>query len=282
MPEGDTIFRTAASIRRWMNGRVITGAESVLPSLAVDRLIGRSLDGVDAVGKHLLMTFPGDPTLLLRTHMRMTGSWHVYSATDAWKRPRRQARLILEADGRLAVCFNAPVIDLIVESARKPGSAASEAIGHLGPDILSSTFDAQRAYERARALSENGRRAIGEVLLDQRVVAGIGNIFRCEALAAESISPWARLGALDEATITNVFDTAARLMTANLGNGVARTFGGTGRAKVYRRAGKPCSTCGDPIMSKPQGDQARTAYWCPTCQPQPPLMEASRTGSLSS
>jgi endonuclease VIII len=269
MPEGDTIFRTASTIRRWMNGRIITAAESAAPNVAIHRVVGRRIDGVDAVGKHLLITFPGEPLLLLRTHMRMTGSWHVYSAADTWQRPRRQARLILEADDHLAVCFNAPIIDLIAESTKRPGTAATAAVGYLGPDILADSFDIERAYDLARARSENGHRAIGEVLLDQRVVAGIGNIYRCEALAAESISPWAALSAIDEATLKQVLLTAARLMTGNLGPDVSRTFEHGSSAKVYRRAQKPCLTCGDLIVSKAQGDQARTAYWCPTCQALP-------------
>jgi endonuclease VIII len=269
MPEGDTIFRTASTIRRWMDGRTITAAESTVPQLSIQRVVGRTMDGVDAVGKHLLMTFPGEPLLLLRTHMRMSGSWHVYSATDRWQRPRRQARLILEADDHLAVCFNAPVIDLIAESHARPGGATAAAVGHLGPDILSVPFDIERAYELARSRSDNGARAIGEVLLDQRVVAGIGNIYRCEALAAEAISPWAQLGRINEATVKQVLLTAAQLMAANLGTNVERTFGSNAGARVYRRAQKPCLTCGDLIVSKPQGDQARTAYWCPTCQHAP-------------
>ncbi len=267
MPEGDTIFRTAASIRKWMGGRVVTSAQSVLPQLCIDRLTGRTFDAVDAVGKHLLMTFDGSPRLILRTHMRMTGSWHVYSAADTWRRPRRQARLIIEAGDRLAVCFNAPIIDLLTE--------AHDAIGHLGPDILADPFEVARAVQRARSRGDKGLRALGEVLLDQRIVAGIGNIYRCESLFVQGLSPWTPVGAIDDLTLTNLLLAAEQLMKANLGTPVARTFGvdphgptgGLGVTWVYRRAGKPCVTCATLIANKAQGDQARMAYWCPTCQP---------------
>jgi endonuclease VIII len=273
MPEGDTIYRTASSIRRWMDGRVVTAAESVLPQLGIGRVVGRTVTGVDAVGKHLLITFPGEPTFVLRTHMRMTGSWHVYSASDVWQRPRRQARVILEAGDHLAVCFNAPIIDLLADSTGREGTAISDAVGHLGPDILADPFDVQRAYERARARSESGQRAIGEVLLDQRIVAGIGNIYRCESLFAESISPWRLLSSIDDDALVRLLLGAERLMKANLGPVVSRNFGIDRRPPteggvtwVYRRAQKPCLTCGTLILSRAQGDQARTAYWCPSCQ----------------
>lgn len=289
MPEGDTIFRTATSIRKWMDGRVITSAESVLPQLQVRRLIGRTLNGVTAVGKHLLMTFPGqveppcgqteptptiEPTLVLRTHMRMTGSWHVYSATDTWQRPRRQARLILEAGDHLAVCFNAPIIDLIPELVGRLGVGVNQAVSHLGPDILDQPFDVQRAVDRVRARGQGGKRAIGEILLDQRIVAGIGNIYRCETLFAEGVSPWSAIGTLDDSALRNLLLRAEMLMKANLGPVVARTFGVDRRPPteggvtwVYRRAQRPCLVCQSLILSRPQGEQARTAYWCPTCQP---------------
>ncbi len=271
MPEGDTIFRTAVNLKKWIDGRVVTGASTTLATVPVGTLVGRTVDGVQAVGKHLLIRFSGDPLLILRTHMRMTGSWHVYSAGDDWQRPRRQARIVLETGDRLAVCFNAPIVELFTEPNGRESVAVNDAVGHLGPDILAEPFDVARAVERARLRSAGGRRAIGEVLLDQCVVAGIGNIYRCESLFAEGVSPWINMGSLTDTTLTALLLTAERQMKANLGVNLERTFTANstlGKPRVYRRAHRPCFVCSVPIRSRAQGEQARMAYWCPTCQPE--------------
>ena len=267
-----------------------------MPGLDVGVLVGRVLSEVKPVGKHLLMQFDdraanqhddalgvgdafhgavdgavdgadgdvasGGP-LLLRTHMRMSGSWHVYSLGDRWQRPQRQARVVIEAGDRLAVCFNAPVVELTRESVD-----AALGVSHLGPDILGDGFDPSGVARRA-ALDE---RAIGEVLLDQRVVAGIGNIYRCESLHLERIHPWTAASVLDLGTLTTLVERARKLMLQNLSPSVTSRdldMGGDG-TWVYRRSGLPCRTCSSLIRSRPQGDQARMAYWCPNCQPPHP------------
>ncbi len=272
MPEGDTIFRTATAIRKWIGGRFVTAASCDVPGVDVAPLVGRNLSVVTAVGKHVLMQFDdttgGAQPLLLRTHMLMTGSWHVYQLGTPWQRPKKQARIVLEAGDRLAVGFNVPVVELTSELASN-----SHGVAHLGPDVLNPSFGSadvvQDAIDRLRQSPAD--RAIGEVLLDQRVIAGIGNIYRCEALYIERISPWASQGSLSSEALSGLLRTAERLMKQNLTPAsVSRNLNaGTNRTWVYRRSGRPCRTCATAIQSRPQGPQARTAYWCPQCQQQP-------------
>jgi endonuclease VIII len=264
MPEGDTIFRTAATLRKWIGGRTITEATSSVAAVNASLLIGRVASRVEPVGKHVLMQFESAQTepLLLRTHMMMTGSWHVYAVGATWQRPRRQARLVLVADERVAVCFNAPVVELTKELIDTAAGVA-----HLGPDILASEFDVAAALQRARL--QPADRALGELLLDQRVVAGIGNIYRCEALFLEGHHPWTTTGSLSSDTLRALLRRAEALMRQNLtpANTARDLEGGPNVTWVYRRAGKPCRRCGSVVESRSQGPQSRTAYWCPTCQP---------------
>lgn len=272
MPEGDTIFRTATTLRRWLAGREVTSAHGRVRGLPVERIVGRRVDAVEAHGKHLLMRFAGGA--VLHTHMRMTGSWHVYPTGEPWGRPERQARMVLEAGGRLAVCFNAPVVELLTErqAERHP------ALRHLGPDALvadglTPVVILGRVAQRARAAP-----TAGELLLDQQVVAGIGNVYRCESLFLCGIHPAMPVASLTDVVVLELVLTAARLMHANAasnadagpGSAFARSLDGPpGRSWVYRRSGRPCRRCGTTVRSAPQGFQARQVYWCPSCQPGP-------------
>lgn len=270
MPEGDTIARTAASLRTWLGGRTVTAVRTSLPNLPVGRLVGRTVGDVGTIGKNLLLTFVGDradDVLVLHTHMKMTGSWHVYPAGAEWRKPARQARVVIEAGDRIAVCFNAPVIELAGPSStrRRPSLSA------LGPDVLVEPLDVGRFLERADATSSSY--ALGELLLDQRVVCGIGNIYRCEALFLEGRHPWTERGALSDEALVALVRRAAQLMVVNLRTSTARTdsggreFGAGGnRTWVYRRAGLGCRVCGATICARGQGPLARRAYWCPACQ----------------
>lgn len=253
MPEGDVLFRTAATLRRWLGGRRISDATSRVPGLGAERLVGRTVDTVEAFGKHLLIRL--DSGQVVHTHLRMSGSWHVYPVGQAWRRPERQARLVVTCGDRVAVCFNAPVVELLPPRAE----GAHPALMNLGPDVLSDPLDGDEVRRRARAGQAD--RAVGEVLLDQRVVAGIGNIWRCEALWEERHSPWAPLSALSDEELDALMATAGRLMRANLG-----PVGRPRRHRVYGRAGRPCPRCGALVQARAQGDHARTAYWCPGCQ----------------
>ncbi len=251
MPEGDTIWRTAAGLREWVGGRVVTAAR---PERFAG-LAGRTLEAVEPVGKHLLMRFSGGWTL--HSHMRMSGSWHLYRAGQRWQRPEWQARAVLEFGDRLAVCFSAPVLDLVREG--------HEPIGHLGPDLLAPDLRMDVVVARARAV---GPTPLGELLLDQRVCGGIGNVYKCETLWRLRLHPWASSAGLDDAALADLFETARSAMLGNLAGGAPRRFEGR-PAAVHGRRGRPCPRCGTPVRARPQGEQARITYWCPGCQCEP-------------
>ena len=251
MPEGDTIWRVAARLRERLQGRTV---KRVRPE-SLGRLRGLRLETVEPVGKHLLMRFSGGWTL--HSHMRMTGSWHLYRQADRWLRPERFARAVIDFGEWVAVCFSAPVLELV----RDP----QESIGHLGPDVLKPQFPLESVVRRARAV---GSSALGELLLDQRVCCGIGNVYKCEALWQLGLDPWTPSSQLDDGELGELFETARSLMARNVAphSGFPRTFPGSGRAAVHGRRGRPCPRCGASIEARQQGEQGRWTYWCPSCQ----------------
>ncbi|MFP5319262.1 MAG: DNA-formamidopyrimidine glycosylase family protein [Acidimicrobiia bacterium] len=254
MPEGDTLFRSAATLHRWLAGRTVTEAATIVNGLPASKLVGQTVEKVEAQGKHLLIRL--DSGQVLHSHMKMTGSWHVYRAGERWRRPASQARLTLACGDRLAVCFNAPVVELLQPRAE----AIHPGLAGLGPDILDDPLDLHEIRRRARARPPHT--PVGELLLDQRVAAGIGNIWRCEALFVEGLNPETPLSAVDDDLLDGLYTTASRLMRAQLG-----PFTGRGVERwVYNRSGRPCRRCRTPIESRRQGDLARVAYWCPHCQ----------------
>ena len=254
MPEGDTIFRTAETLRRWLGRREITAARSRVYGFPALRLVGRTVDGVEARGKHLLLRL--DDGRVLHTHLRMSGSWHVYPSDRPWRRPESQARLVVECGDRVAVCFNAPVVELLQPRAE----GAHPSLGRLGPDVLADDLDLDEVRRRAR--TRPPELSLGELLLDQQVVAGIGNIWRAEALFLEGRNPWTERQKLTDADLDALVTTASSLMRAS-----ALSPGRALQHWVYKRSGQPCRKCGTRIESRRQGEQARTAYWCPACQP---------------
>lgn len=279
MPEGDTIFRAALNLRRWIAGREVTAAEASgrvgAPTVrAIRALVGEQVTGVEAQGKHLLIRFASG--VALHTHMRMTGSWHVYRAGERWRKPAWHAQVVLTCGERVAVCFDAPVVEVLTGpsmEARHPG------LSGLGPDLLRPPVDFAEISRRVRR--RPSATAIGEILLDQRVVAGIGNIYRCEVLFLEHLDPVTPVGDIEPARLDAIFIRAADLMTANStggsGSDARRHFGvemvggaRRGGPWVYRRTGRPCLVCRTPIRSTPLGVEPRTAYWCPSCQPGAP------------
>ncbi len=269
MPEGDTLARTAAGLRPYLVGRDVLGARAQGPGAVpqVQRVVGQRIDAVDSVGKNLLIRFDGG--LELRTHLRMNGSWHRYRPGERWRRPPGRARLVLEVEGSVAVCFDAPVVELFETRA----VGLHPALSRLGPDLLAPDFDASEAHRRLRDPAR-AEREIAEALLDQRALAGIGNVYKNEVLWIEQVSPFARVADVDDATLDRLVATARRLMLANVdrARGPERvTTGGDasagGSLYVYGRGGRPCRRCGTPIASTRQGrDLPRTTYWCPTCQ----------------
>jgi endonuclease-8 len=247
MPEGDSLHRVAERLRV-LEGEVLR-AEAPHPRAAAlgiaERIDGRRLEHVEAVGKNLLLTFEGG--LVVRSHLRMRGRWRIDPVGA-----RRVGRpwLVLRGRDREAVLWNGPVLEV-----------GSRAVARLGPDVMADPVDLDAARERLRATDQ--AREIGDALLDQRLVAGIGNKWKAEGLFLAATSPWARLRDLSDAELRDVVDTTARLMRA----------GRRGRA-VYRRAGLPCRRCGETVRSAAQGEHARTAYWCPRCQAGTPRDEA--------
>jgi endonuclease-8 len=266
MPEGDTIFRAARTLHAALAGRKVTRFSSSLPDVAGAarhyRIEGRQVSAVEARGKHLIVRFEGGPAL--HTHMRMTGSWHLYRKGSRWQKSPALARAVIESGDRVAVCFAAPVVEWLT-----PGQEAAHApLATLGPDLLAPGFDAALARTNLR---RDGAREIGDALLDQRLLAGIGNVYKSETLFLAGVSPFAPLASLSDATLDAIVSKARALMRSNLGAqpGLRRTRGSlTGqRLWVYRRQGRPCLRCGTAIRMKRQGEAARSTYWCPACQP---------------
>ena len=271
MPEGDTIFRAARTLHRVLAGKTVERFESVYPALnRIDEdrpLPGRTVESVTSRGKHLLMRFSGG--LVLHTHMRMNGTWHVYRPGERWQRPSRDMRVLVAAADVVAVGFNIPIAELLstADLARHPQ------LGRLGPDVADDSFDRDLVLQRMRA---SGRMAIADALLDQRILAGIGNVLKSEILFVAGVDPFAAVHQLDDDTLARLLDVSRRLMnmnvveTATSGPRVGRRTTGSldpfQKLWVYGRGGKPCRRCGSRIQSRKTGSDARLTYWCQTCQ----------------
>jgi len=273
MPEGDTIFRAARTLHRALAGKTILRFESMLPALTRvhedSPVTGRTVENVESRGKHVLMRFSGG--LVLRTHMRMNGSWHIYRPGEAWRRARRDMRIVLATPDFEAVGFNIPVAEFLTDRSL----ARHDELRRLGPDLLSDDFDEADAVARIRARHAT---EIGEVLLNQRVLAGIGNVYKSEVLFACRVNPFVAAGTLDEAAVRNLVETAKKFLRVNASSDLAAMTTYTGfrrttrrddpgqRLWVYGRARQPCRRCGTPIRVRAQGGNARLTYWCPGCQ----------------
>ena len=249
MPEGDTIWRTADLLRTAIAGKRVKDAR---PD-GLRRVIGSTVTAVDPVGKHLLIRF--DNGFALHSHMRMRGTWQVSKPGERWRRPEWQLKAMLETDDTVAACFGAPVVQLVRSTA--------PLVGHLGPDILSDEWSAVEVTKRARSLDSV---PVGELLLDQRVTAGIGNVYRCEALWQQKLNPWLPVAKLSDDDLAGLFTAARDAMRANLDGGWQRRFPGYGRGAVHGRRGRPCPRCQTLIQARRMGEHARVIYWCPRCQ----------------
>ena len=267
MPEGDTIHRAARTLHAALAGRVVTRFETGLAQLArVDDetpVAGRTVERVVAEGKNLIMDFSGD--LHLRTHMRMHGSWHIYKPGERWRMPRRDMRIVLETDAWVAVAFNVP----IAEFHDAQSLARQEDMRRIGPDLIGEEFDVDEAMRRIR---ERGDTEIADVLLNQRVVSGIGNEYKSELLFIARINPFTLTRELTDEQLMTLLRHARKLMVANVAKrSPARitTFSLNPAEKqyVFGRGRKPCRRCGTPIEYKKQGKDVRGTYWCPKCQP---------------
>jgi endonuclease-8 len=193
--------------------------------------------------------------------MRMTGSWHLYRIGEAWRRPHRQLRALIEVDDWVAVCFNAPV----VETYREPDRARHPGMGRLGPDLCKADSDLGQVVELLLSYPDPDAR-LRDVLLDQHVMCGVGNVYRCEVLWATELSPWAHVGDLTHHDALLVVNTAARMLRANLHHTARIANPVRGGLAVYGRNGQPCPRCHATIEVRRSGEHARLLYWCPGCQ----------------
>jgi endonuclease-8 len=260
VPEGDTVWLAGRRLDAAMSGQRLTTTDFRVPAHATVDLVGRTVVSVTSVGKHLLTRIEGDVTL--HTHFRMDGAWHLYRPGAPWRGgPAWQVRVVLSNDRWTAVGYRLPVVEIL------PTPLEQRVIGHLGPDLLSPAVDLQLAV---RNLERTPDRGIGEALLDQRNLAGIGTLYRAETLFLEGVNPTLRVR--DVPDLPRLVERACRLLRANASIARQITTGDSRRGHehwVFERAGRPCRRCGTPIASAMLGQPpfARVAYWCPGCQP---------------
>jgi endonuclease-8 len=294
MPEGDTIYRAARALEKAIGGKVVTAFETGLAKLARVNddtpLVGRAVEKVESRGKWCLIFFSGD--LILVTHMLMSGSWHLYRPGERWQMGRGRMRVVIRTGDWEAVGFNIPVAEF--HTARS--LARSSQVPKLGPDILSENFTVEGGVARMAAYGrENPDAEIAVVLLNQRVLAGLGNVYKSEVLFAAGVNPFRAMRTITPREMELMVDVAQRYMKANVvdatpaskdrwpgtpdgkGGGIV-TYSGNRRTMqamdreerlwVYRRQGQECRRCGAMVMMRKQGGvQARSTYWCPECQP---------------
>ncbi len=274
MPEGDTIYRIAKTLGIALAGRTVTEFDSVFAHLLrVDRndpIAGRTVERVEPLGKNLLIHFSGD--LALRTHLRMNGNWHIYKPGERWKRRGSDMRIVIATDAWVAVGFSIPVAEFLTEAQlrRHPDLA------RLGPDLLGGGFDAAEALRRLRAQPDA---EIADALLDQSVMAGIGNVYKSEILFLHRVNPFRTTGEISEDVLATIIETSRQQLKANVieadrtrrsmrfsMRGTTRRMEPGAALWVYGRTGRGCRVCAAAIESRRQGKDGRMTYWCPVCQ----------------
>jgi formamidopyrimidine-DNA glycosylase len=271
MPEGDTVFLAATRMHAALAGQRLVATDFRVPRFATADLSGQVVREVAARGKHLLLRTDAGTTL--HTHFKMEGAWHLYRPGERWRGPDFQVRAVLRTEPWVAVGFRLAICELL------PTASEHEVVGHLGPDVLGPDWDPAEAVRRLRADPD---RAIGTALLDQRAIAGPGNVYKSEVCFLRGVDPWTPVGEVED--LEGMVDLMKRLMEANRTTGSQITTGDTrpGRTHwVAARTGKPCRRCGTPIgkADQPSDDGDRVTYWCPTCQPGPgprPLRHGGR------
>ncbi len=278
MPEGDTIFRSARTLNRALAGKQITGFRSTYPLLTRFHddtpLTGQTVESVESRGKWLLMHFSGGGILV--THMLMNGSWHIYRPGERWRMPGSAMRIVIETADFHAIGFNVPVAEMHTDRS----IARDRRIPQPASDVLGGDFDPAVAASRLKADPDG---ELGDVLLRQKVLAGVGNVFKSEICFMTGLHPFRKAATLSEAQVAEVVSVARRQLASNVledsGNTIV-TYRGHGRRTtneadpsanlwVYGRKGLPCRRCGERIRGRLQGLQARITYWCPRCQPMP-------------
>jgi endonuclease-8 len=264
LPEGDTIHKLAATLAPELHGAVVRALR--LKRLSADILIGRRITGLTSAGKHLLMGF--DNGLVLRSHLGLYGSWHRYAPGEQWRRPARQASIVLDTGDRIYVCFNAREVEILREGGYRLGDGRHR----LGPDLTRERPEAGVLYRRARELLEPDAPLV-DVLLDQRVASGIGNVYKSEILFLERQPPLRPLADTPERALAGLYERAGDLLRSNLRTGrrVTRSVrDGRGDLWVYGRAGRSCLQCGCRLRCERLGVGMRSTYWCPGCQARGP------------
>ncbi|WP_346535828.1 zinc finger domain-containing protein [Micromonospora sp. DPT] len=271
MPEGDTVWNTARVLHRALAGAALTGSDFRVPQLATTDLTGWTVRESASRGKHLLLrlaTPEGRSDVqhwTLHSHLRMDGAWRAYAPGERWgARPAHLIRVVLRAPSAVAVGYH------LHELALLPTAEEESLVGHLGPDLLGPDWDAAEAVRRLAAHPEA---TIGEALLDQRNLAGVGNLYKCEVLFLRGVSPWTPVGAVPD--LAGTVALAQRLLAANRGRWTQSTTGSLhrgGTSYVYGRRAQPCRRCGTAIHKEELGE--RVTYWCPRCQPAPDPAQA--------
>ncbi|MGK5739018.1 DNA-formamidopyrimidine glycosylase family protein [Micromonospora sp. URMC 103] len=266
MPEGDTVWNTARVLHRALAGATLTASEFRVPQLATADLAGWTVRESAARGKHLLLrleapTDAGGGRWTLHSHLRMDGAWRAYAPGERWAaRPAHLIRAVLRSSGAVAVGYHLHELALV------PTAEEETLVGHLGPDLLSADWDADEAVRRLAAHPDD---TIGEALLDQRHLAGIGNLYKCEVLFLRGVSPWTPVRAVPD--LPGLVALAQRLLAANRGRWAQSSTGSLHRGQttyVYGRRAQPCRRCGTPVRKEELGE--RVTYWCPVCQPERP------------
>lgn len=267
MPEGDTIHRAAVVLRRLLVGEVVTGFEVVAPKVSAaardEPIVGSHVTAVESNGKHHFIHFDTPHEVVLHTHMKMSGSWHVYRPGERWWEPESEARVVIRTERVVAPCFHPPIVELL--TAKELG--LHRVVSGLGPDIIRDEFDMDEAIRRIRS---NEDRDIATALLDQRAISGIGNVYKVECLFLARANPWARVRELDDAKLREIVGHARRLIRLNREGGERRTrfsLDPADRMWVDERAGLACHVCGSVVESGwHPGDDVRKSWFCRTCQ----------------
>jgi endonuclease-8 len=261
VPEGDTVWRTARTLDKALTGQVLQASDFRVPALATVDLSGQLVEQTLSRGKHLLTRVGSDHTL--HTHLKMEGSWHLYKPDSRWRRPTQEARVVLRTEAWTAVGFALGIVELVARSEE------AQVVGHLGPDLLGPDWDEDEAMGRLLA---DPARAVGDAILDQRNLAGIGNMYKAELCFLAGVNPWLPIGEVPD--LPRLVRRAKQVLEANKDRVEQTTTGDLRRGRqlwVYRRDKQPCRRCGTPIKVQMQGPdtQERATYWCPGCQPLP-------------
>ena len=261
MPEGDTVFRAARLLDRTLAGHVLTRTDFRVPQLATADLSGGRVLGTWSRGKHLLTRIDTDRPWTLHTHLKMEGCWESYVPGQRWRRPPHTARVVLATPARLAVGFSLGIVELLARDQER------EAVGHLGPDLLGPDWDEAEAVRRLRGVPD---RPIADALLDQTLLAGIGNMYMAELCFVHGVHPMTPVG--DVPDVARLVRRAHQMLDLNKERSQQTTTGDLRQGRrmwVYRRDGRPCLRCGTAVVLDMRGERGRerASYWCPSCQP---------------